>query len=467
MEPLSDPLGNRVVKTLIPPPHRELSNDLLYPKASHIPSVDAIKLHLTKEGRVSKAHVIKIIDSAKDLFQGEPNLLRIEDPVLIIGDVHGQFYDLLKILEMGGSPTKNKFLFLGDYVDRGHFSIEVVILLYCLKLNFPDRVFLIRGNHECMAMTSYFSFRAECMAKYDLEVYERFLESFDCLPLAALVNDSFIACHGGLSPEIELIDDIDLIFRFSEPPKTGAFTDLLWADPVDNPEGKLSDSFSYNTVRGCSYYYGVKSTNAFLQRNDLISVIRAHEVQLEGYKMHKWNGEDDFPAVITIFSAPNYCDTHNNKGAIVRLCNSILNIQQFNYSAHPYYLPDFMDVFTWSTPFVIEKVMMMLFHLLKPDDKVLLRSDSLANRRIKGLKNKFQEIKKVIMQNKVKAVSRMMKMYKTLREEFEIILMLKDMCPDNKIPRGLLLEGRTALMRAVDMFRQARVLDLPNERRPE
>jgi len=111
--------------------------------------------------------------------------------------------------------------------------------------------------------------------------------------------------------------------------------------------------------------------------------------------------------------------------------------------------------------------MTMMLNLLKLDEKVLLRSDSLANRRIKGLKVDFQEAKKGILKNKVKAVSRMMKMYKTLREEFELIIMLKNMCPDNRIPRGLLLEGRKALMRAIDLFKQAKVLDLPNERRPE
>ncbi|CAG9324134.1 PPP3CA_9 [Blepharisma stoltei] len=467
MEPLPDPLGDRVVKSLPTPPHKPLSEDLLFPNASNIPNLENLKLHLSKEGRIKKADVIKIIERVKNLFQGEPNLLRIDDPLLIIGDIHGQFFDLLKVLEMGGSPTKNKFLFLGDYVDRGIYSIEVVILLYSLKLNFPDRVFLIRGNHECRILTTYFTFRAECLNKYDLEIYDRFLESFDCLPLAALVNDSFITCHGGLSPDLEVLDDIDLIYRFNEPPKTGAFCDILWADPVDDQEGILNEEFSYNTVRGCSYFYGANSTNTFLQRNDLISVIRAHEVQLEGYKMHKWNGENDFPAVITIFSAPNYCDTYNNKGAIVRLCNSILNIQQFNYITHPYHLPDFMDIFTWSSPFVVEKVMTMMLNILKLDEKVLLRSDSLANRRIKGLKVDFQEAKKGILKNKVRAVSRMMKMYRTLREEFELIIMLKNMCPDNRIPRGLLIEGRKALMRAVDMFKQAKALDLPNERRPE
>ena len=107
-----------------------------------------------------------------------------------------------------------------------------------------------------------------------------------------------------------------------------------------------------------------------MDRNQLLSLIRAHEAQIEGYKMHKWNGEEDFPAVITIFSAPNYCDVYNNKGAFIKFENNTLNIQQFNYTQHPYLLPNFMDVFSWSLPFVAEKVVGMLFHLIKAGEDI-------------------------------------------------------------------------------------------------
>lgn len=154
-------------------------------------------------------------------------MLRIEDPILIIGDIHGQMMDLLKILHLGGSPLKNKYLFLGDYVDRGIYSVEVMILLFAFKLNFPDKVFLLRGNHECRQMTTYFTFRGECLHKFDNEVYDRAMESFDCMPLSALVNDSFLSLHGGLSPDLIVIEDIEKLYRFTEPPKGGAFCDIL------------------------------------------------------------------------------------------------------------------------------------------------------------------------------------------------------------------------------------------------
>ena len=127
-------------------------------------------------------------------------MLRVTDPVNVIGDIHGQYYDFLKILELGGTPRKNKYLFLGDYVDRGSFSIEVLILLYAIKICFKDKVFFLRGNHECRQMTNFFNFKAECLYKYDQEVYDMFMDSFDLFPLCAIVNEKFIALHGGLSP---------------------------------------------------------------------------------------------------------------------------------------------------------------------------------------------------------------------------------------------------------------------------
>mmetsp|Transcript_29133 Transcript_29133/g.28849 ORF Transcript_29133/g.28849 Transcript_29133/m.28849 type:complete len:412 (+) Transcript_29133:180-1415(+) len=408
-----------------------------------------------------------IINKTIDILAREPNLVRLQDPLLVIGDIHGQFFDLLKILELGGSPEKNKYLFLGDYVDRGAFALEVIILIYCLKLNYPDLVFLLRGNHECRQLTSYFTFRMECIQKYDSEVYEKIMDSFDCLPVAATVNDNFLSVHGGLSPHLKNIRDIDQVYRFEEPPKDGIFCDLLWADPIDNENGVMPSSYIQNTTRGCSYLYGADAVNDFLQQNDLIALIRAHEVQADGYKMHRWAGDDDFPLVITVFSAPNYCDFYNNKGAIIRFTNNTLNVQQFNYSQHPYLLPNFMNVFNWSSPFIIEKVMAMLYNILKPRyGEKNIGLDSVAKKRLIGLESQAKESKKNLLKNKVNAVSRMMRMFKTLREEHEAIVLLKGMCPDNKIPRGLLLEGRTALMVAVDRFRHARMLDIDNERRP-
>lgn len=235
------------------------------------------------------------------------------DLVMVVGDVHGQYYDLTNVLSLGGSPERTKYLFLGDYVDRGCFSIEVMILLMSLKLVYPKTIFMLRGNHECKQMTMYFNFRLECLEKYDQEVYNL----FDSLPVSAIINGKFIAVHGGISPSLKTIADLNKIDRFQEPPKAGLLCDILWSDPIDNENGELIDDYTFNKQRGCSYVYGADALTKFLSNNDLLSLIRAHEVQIEGFRLSTWRNKK-FPEVITIFSAPNYCDMYKNKGAIIK-----------------------------------------------------------------------------------------------------------------------------------------------------
>lgn len=426
---------------------------------------------MAKEGRVSKQDCIQLIQTVINItrksYSGrEPNFVRLEDPVTLVGDIHGQFYDLLKLLEIGGNPDRTKFIFLGDYVDRGSFSIEVVLLLYAIKICYPDTVILLRGNHECRQMTTFFNFRNECLIKYDVEVYDSFMESFDCMPLAAILNSKFLIVHGGLSPDLKTLDDLSRITRFVEPPRSGIFCDLLWSDPVDSETGSSVDTYRSNEVRGCSYFYGLAAVSAFLKRNSLLSVIRAHEAQLDGYKMHRWNGSTDFPVVITLFSAPNYCDIYNNKAAIIKFENNILNIQQFNYTAHPYILPNFLDIFSWSMPFVIEKVLGMLQLILKPraSDYAVVPT---SGEQVRDFHDAEKKARIEVLKNKVKSVSKMMKIFRCLREDSELIIQLKGLCPGNRIPRGLILEGREALSSAVEAFNKAKHWDTVNERMPE
>ena len=229
-----------------------------------------------------------------------------------------KFGDLLKILRVGGNPKENKYLFLGDYVDRGNFSVEVVILILCLKLNYPSNVFLIRGNHECRYMTSRFNFRGECLEKYDQETYNMFCDLFDSIPIAAVINNKFLALHAGISPELKTLKNLNKINRFGEPPKAGLFCDILWSDPVGNDKGELYQLYIPNKNRGISYVFGAKALADFLYKNNLLSLIRAHEVQINGYEMLNWKGAS-FPQVITVFSAANYCGTYRNKGAVLML----------------------------------------------------------------------------------------------------------------------------------------------------
>ena len=204
------------------------------------------------------------------------------------------------------------------------------------------------------------------------------MNSFDALPLAALMNNQFLCVHGGLSPEVSTLDDIAKIDRFQEPPSVGTMCDLLWSDPHEDYGSERGvDHYANNTVRGCSYFYTYNAIVDFLQRNNLLSVIRAHEAQDNGYRMYKKNPATGFPSLITIFSAPNYLDVYNNKAAVLKYENNIMNIRQFNCSQHPYWLPNFMDVFSWSLPFVGEKVTEMLVNVLNicTDDELLQETD--------------------------------------------------------------------------------------------
>eukprot|EP00347_Sterkiella_histriomuscorum_P002668 403367261 len=472
MEPLLDPDNDRAMKDIVPPPHRPISDEVLYPtKNTNAPNWEALKNHMYREGRVSKEHCQRILRDTLAMIKKEPNLLSLHDPVTVVGDIHGQYYDFVKMLDVGGSPAKTKYLFLGDYVDRGSFSCEVVMLLYALKLNFPQTIYMLRGNHECRQMTQFFNFRAECLYKYDQETYELFMETFDALPISCLVNDKFLALHGGISPELKTINDLKNLQRFQEPPRVGLFCDILWSDPVEDEKGQCPQRFQQNDVRGCSYFFGQQATNQFLQKNKLLSILRAHEAQFDGYKMHKWNGASEFPVVITIFSAPNYCDVYNNKGAIIKFEQNTLNIQQFNYTAHPYILPNFMDIFTWSVPFVAEKVVEMLFNVLKqgqelPDEE----EEQVDPKKLIEQESTPKSSKADLLRNKVRAMSKMMKMFKILREENESVMQLKGICPDGKVPKGLLLEGKKAIENELTdrskVFTNAKKLDSHNEGMP-
>jgi len=320
----------------------------------------------------------------------------------------------------------------------------------------------MRGNHECRQLTTFFNFKQECEIKYDLEVYEKLMDSFDCLPLACVINDKFPCVHGGLSPHIKTVNDIAIINRFMEPPKEGTICDILWADPCENDNEAILLEFTENSVRGCSYVFGSKAVTPFLNNNDYLSLLRAHEAQLEGFKMYNWDETCDFPSVITIFSAPNYCDVYNNKAAIIKINENMVNLQQFNYTAHPFILPNFQNVFNWSLPFISEKINEMLLHLIKKEEH-LEEDDSKNMDRINSMID--QNISKSL-KSKIKFVTMMIKLMKTLREENELIIKIKGLCPGNKIPRGLLLDGPLALKSTYEKYKNAKKLDSINEKYP-
>lgn len=465
MDPLPDPYGDRKIKEVEAPPMLPLSNDLMW-NSSDIPDYELIMSHIKKEGKISKDNMMKLTNYTLDIMKKEPSLVYMSEPIWLVGDIHGQFYDLVHMLEKAGKPSKINYLFLGDYVDRGIFSVEVMILLFALKINFPESIVLLRGNHECRNMTQHFTFREETLTKYDEEVYNLIMEVFDAMPLAAIVNKKYFAVHGGISPDLKKIEMIENIDRFKEPPTEGMFWDLLWSDPLDD---SLATDYDYkeNEEREWSYLFGKKPVKKLLEKNDLMSVVRAHQVQVDGYKMHRWDGESSFPYVITIFSAPNYWDYYSNKAAVLILKDEKISIKQYDQSDHPYYLPDQIDIFTWSMPFLADKVVAILSHLLKIAGGEDMVDEDLETDAIDQVMEASEKAKKVgVIKSKVKSVARMHKMLHVLKDEQETLLKIKTMAPDGKIPRGLLLEGRPAIRDTFREFKNAQKLDKNNEKMP-
>ena len=245
--------------------------------------------------------------------------------------------------------------------------------------------------------------------------------------------------------------------------------DILWADPLEEfGQEKTSEFYIHNHVRGCSYFFSYPAACAFLEKNNLLSIIRAHEAQDAGYRMYRKTRTTGFPSVMTIFSAPNYLDVYNNKAAVLKYENNVMNIRQFNCTPHPYWLPNFMDIFTWSLPFVGEKITDMLIAILNTcskeelDDETPLSSGPASPPA--PIENET-EFKKRAIKNKILAIGRLSRVFQVLREESERVTELKT-ASGGRLPAGTLMLGAEGIKQAIHNFEDARKVDLQNERLP-
>ena len=246
-----------------------------------------------------------LIDKSLSLIKEEKMLIELEAPLRVCGDIHGQYYDLLRIFEHCGYPGEYNFLFLGDYVDRGKQSLETICLLLAYKIKFPNKVHLLRGNNESSVTNRIYGFYDECKRRYNVRLWRNFTELFNYLPVAALIDDKILCMHGGLSPDLRNLNSISEITRPTDIPDSGLLCDLLWSDP-----DKETLEFDEND-RGVSWVFGEKIVNEFNRKNDLDLIIRAHQVVDDGYEFFA-NRQ-----LITIFSAPNYCGEFDNSAGIM------------------------------------------------------------------------------------------------------------------------------------------------------
>lgn len=251
--------------------------------------------------------------------------------------------------------------------------------------------------------------------------------------------------------------------------------DILWADPLEDfGQEKSSEYFLHNHVRGCSYFFSYPAACAFLEKNNLLSIIRAHEAQDAGYRMYRKTRTTGFPSVMTIFSAPNYLDVYNNKAAVLKYENNVMNIRQFNCTPHPYWLPNFMDVFTWSLPFVGEKMTDMLIAILSTCSEEELREETPSSASPALISPPIPEApedpnsleyRRRALKNKVLAIGRMSRVFQVLREESERVTELKTVS-GGRLPAGTLMLGGEGIKDAIKSFEDARKVDIQNERLP-
>lgn len=223
-----------------------------------------------KNVSLSEDDIKHLCTKSREIFISQPNLLELEAPIKICGDVHGQYYDLLRIFEYGGFPPEANYLFLGDYIDRGKQSIETVCLLLCYKIKYPENFFLLRGNHECAQINRIYGFYDECKRRYSIRLWKVFSDVFNCLPVAALIDEKIFCMHGGLSPELKNLDQIKNIMRPTDVPDAGLLCDLLWSDPERGVE-EYGDN-----DRGVSFTFGENVVRKFNSKHDIDLICRAH-----------------------------------------------------------------------------------------------------------------------------------------------------------------------------------------------
>ena len=254
-----------------------------------------------------------VVDKAYEILKKEDSMLKISAPLYICGDIHGQYYDLLRVFDILDYPPKSTFLFLGDYVDRGKQSLECLLLLLCLKIKYPSKIFLLRGNHESEALNKIYGFYDECKRRISIKSFKKITNLFNILPITALIDENILCMHGGLSKDLNNIEQLNKILRPTEIPDDGLLCDLVWSDPSD----ELSENFGENE-RNISVTFSKNVVEEFTKNNNLDLICRAHQVVEEGFQFFAGM------KLVTIFTAPNYAGEFDNNGGILEVGEDLL-----------------------------------------------------------------------------------------------------------------------------------------------
>ncbi|XP_076324964.1 uncharacterized protein LOC143232867 [Tachypleus tridentatus] len=271
----------------------------------------SVRNSLEKQVQLPEHQIRQLCQLSREIFLNQPMLVELEAPVNIVGDIHGQYSDLLRHFNKIGYPPEANYLFLGDYVDRGRQSLETICLLLSYKIKFPNNFFLLRGNHECASINRVYGFYDECKRRYSIKLWKTFTDCFNCLPVAALVEGTIFCMHGGLSPDLLNLEQIRQIPRPIDVPDSGLICDLLWSDPDEDITGWGEND------RGVSYTFGGDVVRMFLDKHDLSLIARAHQVVEDGYQFFQKR------QLVTIFSAPNYCGEFDNAGAVMTVSEDL------------------------------------------------------------------------------------------------------------------------------------------------
>ena len=312
--------------------------------------------HLPRDTKIDLEYrdIEMLCNKCRKIFLEEPMVFNLQLPIKIVGSIHGNFYDLLEYFAIGGHPSeKNKYLFLGNMIDRGNQSIESLCLLFAYKIKYPNDIYLLRGNHEVASMTRVYGLFDECKKRYNIRIWKYFIDTFNCMSICGIINytcnvnndhdmnKNIFCVHGGISPDFKSLSQIKKMRKPYDIPDDGVMCDFVWSDP-----DKDIDTWG-DGGRGVSYSFGYKMFEKFCEKfcqNDGLSVdilIRSHQVVDNGFE-YAFNKEFK-NKLITLFSSSYYCNYFDNIGAMLYVdskCN-------FNIIHVPYYIPWNLERHIW------------------------------------------------------------------------------------------------------------------------